>query len=106
ILVRHGRAELLEVNGMVLGAFPNQPYGRGCLKLQTGDLLAAYTDGITEPENEYGEEFGERRLTELLIRNARRPLEELVTVVTEAASAWGNAAEQQDDMTLLLLRRL
>jgi serine phosphatase RsbU (regulator of sigma subunit) len=45
-------------------------------------------------------------LTEILIRNARRPLEELVTVVTEAASAWGSAAEQQDDMTLLLLRRL
>ncbi|MGH9425931.1 MAG: PP2C family protein-serine/threonine phosphatase, partial [Terriglobia bacterium] len=106
ILIRKGRAERLEVNGMVLGAFPNQPYGRGCLELQPGDLLAAYTDGITEPENEYGEEFGERRLTELLIRNARRPLEELITVVTEAASAWGNAAEQQDDMTLLLLRRL
>ena len=106
ILIRKGRAELLEVNGMVLGAFPNQPYGRGRVELQPGDLLAAYTDGITEPENEYGEEFGERRLTELLIRNARRPLEELVTVVTEAASAWGSAAEQQDDMTLLLLRRL
>jgi phosphoserine phosphatase RsbU/P len=106
ILIRKGRAELLEVNGMVLGAFPDQPYGRGCLELQPGDLLAAYTDGITEPENEYGEEFGERRLTEILIRHARRPLEELVTVVTEAASAWGNAAEQQDDMTLLLLRRL
>jgi sigma-B regulation protein RsbU (phosphoserine phosphatase) len=106
ILIRKGRAELLEVNGMVLGAFPDQPYGRGCIELQPGDLLAAYTDGITEPENEYGEEFGERRLTELLIRNARRPLEELVTVVTEAASAWGCAAEQQDDMTLLLLRRL
>jgi sigma-B regulation protein RsbU (phosphoserine phosphatase) len=106
ILIRKGRAELLEVNGMVLGAFPNQPYGRGCVQLQPGDLLTAYTDGITEPENEYGEEFGERRLTELLIRNAHRPLEELVTVVTEAASAWGSAAEQQDDMTLLLLRRL
>lgn len=106
ILIRKGRAELLEVNGMVLGAFPDQPYGRGCVQLQPGDLLAAYTDGITEPENEYGEEFGERRLTELLIRNGRRPLEELVTVVTEAAAAWGNAAEQQDDMTLLLLRRL
>ena len=106
ILIRKGRAELLEVNGMVLGAFPNQPYGRGRVELQPGDLLAAYTDGITEPENEYGEEFGERRLTELLIRNARRPLEEVVAVVTEAASAWGNGAEQQDDMTLLLLRRL
>jgi len=106
LLIRQGRAERLEVNGMVLGAFPNQLYGGGKLDLQPGDLLAAYTDGITEPENEYGEEFGEQRLTELLIRNARRPLEELVPVITEAASSWGNVAEQQDDMTLLLLRRL
>ncbi|MSO23644.1 MAG: serine/threonine-protein phosphatase [Acidobacteria bacterium] len=106
ILIRQGRAERLEVNGMVLGAFPNQLYGRGRLEMQPGDLLAAYTDGITEPENEYGEEFGERRLTKLLIRNAHHPLEELGTVVTKAASAWGSAAEQQDDMTLLLLRRL
>jgi len=106
ILIRRSHAERLEVNGMVLGAFPNQPYGRGCIELQPGDLLAAYTDGITEPENEYGEEFGERRLTDLLIRNARRPLDELAAVVTEASASWASVAEQQDDMTLLLLRRL
>lgn len=106
ILIRHGHAERLEVNGMVLGAFPNQPYGRGCIELQPGDLLAAYTDGITEPENAYGEEFGEQRLTELLIHNARKPLEELAATIAETASSWGDASEQQDDMTLLLLRRL
>jgi sigma-B regulation protein RsbU (phosphoserine phosphatase) len=106
LLIRQGRAERLEVNGMVLGAFPNQPYGREYIELQAGDLLAAYTDGITEPENEYGEEFGEERLAELLISNARRPLEEIAATITETASTWGDAAEQQDDMTLLLLRRL
>ena len=39
---------------MVPGAFPNQTYGHGSIELQRGDLLVAYTDGITEPENEYG----------------------------------------------------
>ncbi|MCI0627420.1 MAG: SpoIIE family protein phosphatase [Acidobacteria bacterium] len=106
ILIRQGKARRLEVNGMVLGAFPNQSYEKGCFELRAGDLLAAYTDGITEPENEYGEEFGERRLTELLIRNAGKPLEELIGVVTSAAGEWGSASEQQDDMTLLLLRRI
>jgi serine phosphatase RsbU (regulator of sigma subunit) len=49
-------------------------------------LLVAFTDGITEPENEYGEEFGEALTTDLLIRNARRPLDELVAIVTRAVN--------------------
>ncbi len=106
LLIRHGQAQRLEVNGMVLGAFPNQTYGRGCLTLEAGDLVVAYTDGITEPENEFGEEFGERRLTEVLTRNAGRPLEDLVRRVTSAVEEWNSAPEQADDMTLLLLRRL
>lgn len=90
----------------MVGVLPNQPYGRGCIELQPSNLLAAYTDEITEPENAYGEEFGEQRLTELLIHNARRPLEELAATIAETASSWGDTAAQQDDMTLLLLRRL
>ena len=69
---------------MVLGAFPDQSYERVCLQLQAGDLLAAYTDGITEPENEYGEEFGEKRLIDLLVENAQKPLEEIAQRLTAA----------------------
>lgn len=105
LLIRKGRAQPLEVNGMVLGAFPNQTYERGCLALEAGDLVVAYTDGITEPENEFGEEFGKRRLTEVLTRNAGRPLDELVHHVTSAVEEWSSASEQTDDMTLVLLRR-
>jgi len=90
---------------MVLGAFPDQAYEYGCLDLQPGDLLTAYTDGITEPENEYGEEFGEKRLVEILVHNARKPLHEVVAQVTASVQEWSSASEQPDDMTLLLMRR-
>jgi sigma-B regulation protein RsbU (phosphoserine phosphatase) len=66
----------------------------------------AFTDGITEPENEYGEEFGEKRLSELLVRNAQKPLDELIASVTTAVGEWSNNPEQRDDMTLLVARRL
>lgn len=106
ILLKGSQAHRLEVSGMVLGAFPDQFYDRDSLRLEPGDLLAAYTDGITEPENEYGEEFGEKRLVNLLVRNARLPLREVAEQVTVAVQEWSAAAEQPDDMTLLLIRRL
>ncbi|PYV42155.1 MAG: hypothetical protein DMG06_14955 [Acidobacteria bacterium] len=106
ILVRQGKASRLAISGMVLGVLPNNHYDQDCVELQPGDLLVAFTDGITEPENEYGEEFGEKRLTELLLRHARRPLDELVTVITSSVREWSNSPEQQDDMTVLVARRL
>ncbi len=66
LLVRGGEVFPFDVNGTVVGAFPDVPYGESCQKLESGDLLVCYTDGITEPENEYGEMFGEDRLIEIL----------------------------------------
>jgi sigma-B regulation protein RsbU (phosphoserine phosphatase) len=52
------------------GAFPFAKYDESRIQLQPKDLLVFYTDGVTEPENAYGEMFGEEKLTELLVRNA------------------------------------
>lgn len=105
ILIRNGKARRLEVTGMVIGAFLDVPYEEEFIQLEPGDLLTAFTDGITEPENEYGEEFGEQRLTDLLLLNVHKPLEELVTTIITAVNEWQNSPEQSDDMTLLLARR-
>ena len=68
ILIRDGTVLRLETNGMVVGAFPFAEYGESRIELMPGDLLVCFTDGITEPENEYGEMFGEERLIELLVK--------------------------------------
>ena len=65
-----------------------------------------YTDGVTEPENEYGEMFGEERLVELVLRNAQCDESLIVTAVTDAVREWTGSDELQDDMTLLLVRQL
>jgi phosphoserine phosphatase RsbU/P len=106
ILIRNGDVTMLEVNGMVVGAFPFAKYGESRVQLQPQDLLVFYTDGITEPENAYGEMFGEERLIELLVRNAGQDEAEIVTVVTDAVRQWTGTDELQDDMTLLLVRQL
>ena len=91
---------------MVLGVLPDNQYECDAISLEPGDLLVAFTDGITEPENEYGEEFGEQRLTDLLIHNSRKPLDELITIITQAVVEWSRSPEPNDDMTLLMARRI
>jgi phosphoserine phosphatase RsbU/P len=106
ILIRAGEAAPLEVNGMVVGAFPFAKYGESRLDLKPKDLLVFYTDGITEPENAYGEMFGEDRLIELLVRNAECDEADIVSSIIDAVREWTGSDELQDDMTLLLLRQL
>jgi phosphoserine phosphatase RsbU/P len=106
MLVRDGEVKLLDVNGTVVGAFPFSEYDESRVQLRSGDLLVCYTDGITEPENEYGEMFGEERLMELLLRNVNRPEEEIIQLVLDSVRQWTGSEELQDDMTLLLARRV
>ncbi len=106
LLVRKGSAFPLEVSGTVVGAFPSVEYEENRLQMESGDLLLCYTDGITEPENEYGEEFGEARLIDLITKNAERDDARIVSMVLEAVHQWTSAPEQPDDMTLLLARKI
>jgi sigma-B regulation protein RsbU (phosphoserine phosphatase) len=105
-LVRAGAVQRLDVNGTVVGAFPHAEYGESRITLELGDLLVFFTDGVTEPENEFGEMFGEERFLDLLVRNADLGEEEIVRTVIESVREWTGSEELQDDMTLLLARRV
>jgi len=105
IVIRRGEVIRLDVNGIVVGAFPFAKYEESRMKLLSGDLLVCYTDGVTEPENEYGEMFGDERLIQVLQKNAAREEDEIVAKVIESVLEWTGAGELQDDMTLLVARR-
>jgi len=105
VLFRNGRATNLDVNGTIVGAFPFSTYEESRIQLQSGDLLACFTDGITEPENEYGEMFGDARLIELIEKNAERDEEKIASIVMDAVRQWTGSPELFDDMTLMLARR-
>ena len=72
--------------------------------MRSDDLLVAYTDGITEPENAYGEEFGAERLADTVRRNQNREPHEIAVKVMETVRQWSNAPELPDDMTLVVMR--
>jgi len=94
----------LERGGMVVGLFEDVSFEEGVLRLEPGDLLAAWSDGITEPENEYGVEFGEERLLHMLEAHRARPLAEIFATVLTAVHDWSGSGEQADDITLVLAR--
>lgn len=103
--VRQVEVSRLDVNGMVVGAFPFSEYDSSQITLQSGDTLVFFTDGITEPENAYGEMFGEERLIDLVVKNLHMDDNALTDTITNAVRQWTGTDELQDDMTLLLIRR-
>lgn len=103
-LFRGDRLTRLDAGGTVLGLFPSVLYQQDLVRLEPGDLLLAFTDGLVEPENEYGEEFGDERLADV-VREARHlPPDRLAETVYREVADWAGGAEPADDMTLLYLR--
>jgi sigma-B regulation protein RsbU (phosphoserine phosphatase) len=106
ILLRGSDIQMLDSTGTVVGAFPIARYEEKTVQLSAGDVLLAYTDGITEPENVYGEMFGEERLKDLVVKYSKADSTELIARTMEAVMEWTGAGELQDDMTLVVARRL
>ncbi len=106
ILLRGNHMDTMESTGTVVGAFHVARYQERTVRMEKGDLLVAYTDGIVEPENAYGEMFGEDRLKELLIKYSQSSSEEIIARTMEAVNLWTGSSELQDDMTMLVARRL
>jgi sigma-B regulation protein RsbU (phosphoserine phosphatase) len=105
VLGRDGKVRRLECGGTVVGLMDGMRYEEGRVQMRSGDILVAYSDGITEPENDFGE-FGEARLMEVVARYRDQPLSVISAQVMLALDAWIGADEQPDDITLVLARQL
>jgi phosphoserine phosphatase RsbU/P len=103
ILAEDGSSRRLDCGGTVVGLFDNISYDEAAISLRPGEIFLAYSDGVTEPENDYGE-FGEERLMSLVYENRHQPLAEISEMVTAAVDDWIGAREQPDDVTLVLAR--
>jgi serine phosphatase RsbU (regulator of sigma subunit) len=104
VLRRDGRLDKLESTSTVLGLFPDWECAVGECRLETDDLLALYTDGVTEAFDGAGEEFGEDRLIDALRRHRHRPSKALLGALVDEVHAF-SPHEQHDDLTLIVARR-
>jgi sigma-B regulation protein RsbU (phosphoserine phosphatase) len=104
VISKDGSVQRLEVGGAVVGLLDGLEYEEATVQLEPGDLLVAYTDGLTEPEKN-GEDFGEERLMEFVRARRDEPLTVLATNTLHVVKAWIGDQEQPDDMTILLARQ-
>ncbi len=105
VLGADGSVRRLETGGTVVGLFPDRDYEEETVELFPGDIFVAFSDGMTEPENEFGE-FGEDRLIETIAAYRHQPLERITEHTISAVQDWIGSTEQPDDITLVLARRV
>jgi phosphoserine phosphatase RsbU/P len=103
LISEDGSLRRLESGGTVVGLFDNMSYDEGAVEMHPGEIFLAYSDGVTEPENDFGE-FGEERLTDIVRDNRHLPLPQISQIVTQAVDDWIGDNEQPDDVTLVLAR--
>jgi sigma-B regulation protein RsbU (phosphoserine phosphatase) len=103
LIGKDGAIRRLEAGGTVVGLFDNMSYDEGSVEMHPGEIFLAYSDGVTEPENDFGE-FGEQRLIDLVRDNRELPLPQISQIVTMAVDTWIGDNEQPDDVTLVLAR--
>jgi phosphoserine phosphatase RsbU/P len=105
ILLRRGTAEEAFTEGSFpVGLVPEAQYTAVCLKLEPGDTLVLFSDGVTEAADPDEQMFGTTRLKELLTGQPECPLEQLQKCVLEAVENFARGAHQADDLTLLIVR--
>jgi serine phosphatase RsbU (regulator of sigma subunit)/catechol 2,3-dioxygenase-like lactoylglutathione lyase family enzyme len=102
LLRQDGALEKLDSTSTVLGIFPQWDCAMAECRLYTGDLLALYTDGITESSKD-GEEFGERGLIDALRRHRDKPCQDVVASIVAEVQQF-NPHEQYDDITLMIAK--
>lgn len=94
----------LDKGGMVLGVLEDYCYEEGAVVVAPDSLLVGYSDGLVEPENVYGEEFGIRRLQQAAVHVQGSAPQVVAESLMNAAEEWAGTPEQADDMTVIVAR--
>ena len=100
----HGGTRTLGATGLPLGIMPEARYEEATVSLRSGDLLLAYTDGVTESRDAEGEEFGEHRLHALVTALAGLSPDAVRQAVVEGVRGWSGGAPPHDDLTFVVGR--
>jgi sigma-B regulation protein RsbU (phosphoserine phosphatase) len=107
ILLRSKTAECIHLDdagGPILGLLPNAQFSSASVDLEPGDILALYTDGVTEQENKDGEQFSLERLAEIIRAHSSYPAANLAEDVTRAVRSYAPKGDLSDDVTVLIVK--
>jgi len=103
VIRRDGSVDWLETGGAPVGIFSDWAYEEGAVQLDSGDLLIAYTDGVTEAMNPAGDQWGVDGLLRATAENAARSADDLVRTIFTAMDEFSQG-RQNDDATVVVVR--
>jgi phosphoserine phosphatase RsbU/P len=104
IFATDGSVKALDQGGTVVGLFEDAKFTQCTLPVSPGTLMVAFSDGLTEPESVYGEEFGMARLNAEVLRHREARADRIAENLVAAAEQWSGTPEQADDMTVVVAR--
>jgi phosphoserine phosphatase RsbU/P len=104
LLVRNGIPKFLELAGIPVGLFADSQYQEQELQLESGDILAFYSDGIVESRDSNNDDFGLKRFAETIRRNKDLPATEIVSAVNDAVEEFVGRIPFHDDRTLIVVK--
>jgi len=105
LLRANGKVETLEATGLILGILPKSEIAQSKCKLEPGDLVVLFSDGVTEASRiDVDEEFGEERLGETLLGCCQRPAAAMIDTVIQKVAEFTNGAPPADDITLIVVK--
>ncbi len=100
-----GKLVRLDVGGIILGCIEQFPYEEACVPFNVGDVVVVFSDGVTEAMNELGEEYGEERIAELVLRNPQDSSSALIQKIVASVREYSKHRAQMDDITMVVIRR-
>ena len=103
-LVSRSGVRRLDWGGMIVGAFEHALFEEDTQQLWPGDVLVAYSDGVTEARDSSGDEFGEERLLSCVQANCTRSPVEIMECLLSSVRQFSAGTAQNDDLTMLVLR--
>ena len=104
LMVRSGQANFLDVGGVPLGLFPDSHYQETEVQLQTGDILVFYSDGVIESRNDPGEDFGLKRLADVVLANQERSADGIVKAAISSLASFIGRTKPHDDRTMIVVK--
>jgi len=102
--VTDGKVKRLDEGGTVVGLFDHADYRQVTVPTEHAALFVGFSDGLLEPENVYGEEFGSTRLANEVLRLRDAPVKQVAEGLLSSVEQWAGTPEQADDMTVIVAR--
>ncbi len=96
----------LEAGGPVVGLLEFAPYGQETVRLQSGDTIIIFSDGVSEALNSAGEEFGDARLQAIAEQIGQATAQTIVDRIVSEVRTFTKGAAQSDDITVMVIRYL